>query len=38
MSGEAEVAIALAAATLAQLGASAEQIDRERGRVHRELA
>jgi CPA2 family monovalent cation:H+ antiporter-2 len=36
-SGEGEVALALTAAVLQQLGASGEQIDRERERVRREL-
>jgi monovalent cation:H+ antiporter-2, CPA2 family len=37
-SGEGEVALAFAAAILSRLGASPEQVDRERGRVHAELA
>jgi CPA2 family monovalent cation:H+ antiporter-2 len=37
-SGEGEVALAFAAAILARLGATPEQIDRERARVHAELA
>ena len=37
-SGEGEVALAFAAAILERLGATAEQIDRERGRVHADLA
>jgi CPA2 family monovalent cation:H+ antiporter-2 len=37
ISGEAEVALAMTAATLERLGATAEQIDRERARVHAEL-
>ena len=37
ISGEAEVALALAAATLARLGATPEQIDRERARAYAEL-
>jgi CPA2 family monovalent cation:H+ antiporter-2 len=37
ISGEAEVALALTAAMLERLGATAEQIDRERARVHAEL-
>jgi CPA2 family monovalent cation:H+ antiporter-2 len=37
IAGEAEVALALTAATLERLGATAEQIDRERARVHAEL-
>ncbi len=36
-SGEGEVALALVAATLHHLGATGEQIERERERVHREL-
>jgi CPA2 family monovalent cation:H+ antiporter-2 len=36
-SGEGEVALAFAAAILGRLGATAEQIDRERARVHAEL-
>lgn len=36
-SGEGEVALALTAATLRRLGATAEQIERERDRVHRDL-
>ena len=36
-SGEGEVALALVEATLRSLGATAEQIQRERERVHREL-
>jgi CPA2 family monovalent cation:H+ antiporter-2 len=35
--GEGEVALALTEAVLQQLGATPEQIDRERDRVHREL-
>lgn len=35
--GEAELALALTTAILEDLGATAEQIDRERDRVHREL-
>ena len=38
LSGEAEVALALAESILGPLGATAEQIDRERARVHAELA
>jgi monovalent cation:H+ antiporter-2, CPA2 family len=38
LSGEAEVALALAESILGRLGATAEQIDRERARVHAELA
>ena len=38
LSGEAEVALALAESILSRLGATAEQIDRERARVHAELA
>jgi CPA2 family monovalent cation:H+ antiporter-2 len=37
VSGEAELAMALAAATLERLGATPEQIDRERARLHAEL-
>jgi monovalent cation:H+ antiporter-2, CPA2 family len=37
-SGEGEVALTLTEAILANLGATAEQIDRERARVHAELA
>jgi len=37
-SGEAEVALAFTEAILGRLGATAEQIDRERERVHRDLA
>ena len=37
-SGEGEVALTLTEAILASLGATAEQIDRERARVHAELA
>ena len=37
ISGEAEVALALTAAMLERLGATPEQIDRERARVHAEL-
>jgi CPA2 family monovalent cation:H+ antiporter-2 len=36
-SGEGEVALAMTEAILQRLGATAEQIDRERGRVHSEL-
>jgi CPA2 family monovalent cation:H+ antiporter-2 len=36
-SGEGEVALAMTEAILIRLGATAEQIDRERGRVHSEL-
>ncbi len=36
-SGEGEVALAMAAAVLEELGASGEQIDRERARVRKEL-
>ena len=36
-SGEAEVALAMTAAILRALGATPEQIDRERERVHRDL-
>jgi CPA2 family monovalent cation:H+ antiporter-2 len=36
-SGEGEVALAMTAAVLARLGATPEQIDRERARVHGEL-
>jgi CPA2 family monovalent cation:H+ antiporter-2 len=36
-SGEGEVALAFTVAILSRLGATAEQIDRERGRVHDEL-
>ena len=36
-SGEGEVALAFTVAILSRLGATAEQIDRERGRVHAEL-
>jgi len=36
-SGEGEVALAFTASILFRLGATAEQIDRERGRVHTEL-
>ena len=36
-SGEAEVALAMTEAILRSLGATPEQIDRERERVHREL-
>ncbi len=36
-SGEGEVALALATAMLRELGATAEQVDRERERVHEEL-
>jgi CPA2 family monovalent cation:H+ antiporter-2 len=36
-SGEGEVALAVTAAILGRLGATAEQIDRERARVHAEL-
>ena len=35
--GEGEVALALTEAILGRLGATAEQIDRERARAHREL-
>lgn len=38
ISGEAEVALALTAAVLERLGATPEQIDRERARVHSELS
>ncbi len=38
LSGEAEVALALAGSILGRLGATAEQIDRERARVHAALA
>ena len=38
ISGEAEVALALTAAVLQRLGATPEQMDRERARVHAELA
>ena len=37
-SGEGEVALAFTAAILERLGASAEQIDHERARVHAELS
>jgi monovalent cation:H+ antiporter-2, CPA2 family len=37
-SGEGEVALAFTAAILDRLGATAEQVDRERARVHAELA
>jgi CPA2 family monovalent cation:H+ antiporter-2 len=37
-SGEAEVALAFTEAILGRLGATAEQIDRERERVRTELA
>ncbi len=37
-SGEGEVALAFTAALLGQLGATSDQIDRERARVHGELA
>ena len=36
-SGEGEVALALAEAVLQRLGATPDQIDRERDRVHSEL-
>jgi len=36
-SGEGEVALAFTAAILARLGATAEQLDRERARIHAEL-
>ena len=36
-SGEGEVALAFTAAILARLGATAEQVDRERARIHAEL-
>ena len=36
-SGESEVALALTEAIMDRLGATAEQIDRERERVHKEL-
>jgi CPA2 family monovalent cation:H+ antiporter-2 len=36
-SGEGEVALAMTEAVLRRLGATAEQIDRERARLHGEL-